>query len=147
MQNLDYLIKSIGISIRTAQEETEKFSLACYKEWFTEEVTPEGGINLKPKTICVALPSGENTYEKREIPIIALLNHHSLALEETRIRMSMVSRWDDNQQQMVVEMSPLTKDSDDSAITADRCEVELVFKRNPTGEGVSRYVDKFIRNI
>lgn len=145
MQHLDHFIKSIGIAIRSAQEETERYSLEAYKNWFVEEEAEDGDIRLKPKTIMVSLPKNDGTYAEKEIPIIALLNHHSLTLDETRIKMSLISRWDDHEQKLVVESGPISSEGDGKSL--DRCEVELIFKGSTSGEGVARYVDKFIRDI
>ena len=145
MQHLDHFIKSIGIAIRSAQEETERYSLEAYKNWFVEEETGDGDIRLKPRTIMVSLPKNDGTYAEKEIPIIALLNHHSLILDETRIKMSLISRWDDQEQKVVDESGPLGNEGDGKSL--DRCEVELIFKGSSSGEGVARYVDKFIRDI
>lgn len=148
MQNLDYFIKSIGIAIRSAQEATERYSLETYRSWFVEEENEDGEMTLRPITIKVTLPKNDGGYTDKEIPIIALLNHHSLTLDETRIKMSLIARWDDNQKSLVVESGPLPKESgEDGTKSLDRCEVELVFKGNQSGEGLARYVDKFIRDI
>jgi hypothetical protein len=148
MQNLDYFIKSIGIAIRSAQEETERYSLEAYKNWFVEGETEDGEATLKPKTITVSLPKNDGTYAEKEIPIIALLNHHSLILDETRIKMSLIARWDDHEKSLVVESGPIPKEGGESdSRSLDRCEVELIFKGSSSGEGIARYVDKFIRDI
>lgn len=148
MQTLDYFVKSIGIAIRSAQQETERYSLEAYQNWFVEEKDENGEVSLKPRTIIVSWPRNDGTYEPKRIPIIALLNHHSLTLDETKIRMSLISRWDEEKKQVIVESGPLPQESNgNNNQSIDRCEIELTFKGNPSGEGVARYIDKFVREI
>lgn len=149
MEKLDLLIENIGIAIRKAQAQTELFSLENYKNWFEEEEKEDGTVTLKPKMLMVSLPNPDgSTYYEEKIPIVALLNHHSLVLSETRIKMRIVSRWDINSGELMVEVGPFRKETEETPDPhSDACEIELVFKAKDGSEGTARYVDKFIRTI
>jgi hypothetical protein len=148
MEIIDDFVKSIGLAIRAAQDETERFSLELYKNWFIERQDEKTGeITIIPKTLKVAIPKSNGSFENVDIPIIALLNHHSLSLHETKIKISVIPRWDEEQHKFMICLGPVAKDDKNMEGTQDRCEIELIFKKNDNPEGISRYVDKFTKEI
>lgn len=147
MQIIDDFIKSIGIAIRSAQEEMERFSLELYRDWFIEQKNPDNGeVTIVPKAIKVAIPKSDGSHENKDIPIIALLNHYSLSLYETKLKMSVIPRWDAEQNKFTVSLGPIPKNEDGDSMQ-DRCDIELIFKKNDNPEGISRYIDKFTKEV
>jgi hypothetical protein len=145
--SIEELIKSLGVSVREAQYLINKFSLVKYAEYFTEEHRDSSTVVLTPRCISFPLP---HTDEKIDVPIITLVNHSSLELEEVEIKMVVNTSWNPKSQQVEVDVSPMVPgnklpEGDESSHNTTH--INLKFKIGPSAEGIAKHVESYYQEF
>jgi len=141
-QSIRNLIKSLGVSISEAQNDIDQFTLRKYANYFTEEKSEDGRITLIPKSVSLPLP---HTDEIIDIPIITLVNHTTLAIEEVEIRISVNASWNPQSEEVEIDVSPIvpTKDSaaTDGVNPHNMSQIILKFKTTVVAEGILKHAE------
>lgn len=144
------LVKSLGLSIQEAQHEINKYDLIKYSEYFTEEkMLNEDLMVLLPKCVSFPLP---NSDESIDIPIITLVNHNSLGLEEVEIKMDVNTTWNQTTQKVEIDVSPVASGAgetgqDPKTGSNNKTHIHLKFKARPTAEGISKHVEVYYQEF
>lgn len=143
---LEELLSTIGKSIRDTLKAVEEHSLTRYLEYFDSEEGSDGKLKLQPKTVTIPVPAADGTYEPREIPIVALMHHSSLQIEELRLKFHVHMDDEDDREgkaRVHARLVPLgVRSSHPGAEHAEEhssfADVEVFFKRGEPNEGVAR---------
>lgn len=150
MKSLGKLIDGISLSMKSAQEKIEEHTLQSYRKFFTEEEGEDGILTMRPVMVKIPLPDKNGNYVDTDIPIVALMQHNTLNLEEVRLKMNVrtVSTSDKSDDVDVEVVSNLTSESGEKTNSSGtNCEIELLFKSCQNQEGVSRITTKLIQMI
>lgn len=147
--SIQALIKSLGLAIQEAQHEINKYDLIKYSEYFTEQqVKEKDKMVLLPRCVSFPLP---NSTESIDIPIITLVNHNSLGLEEVEVKMEVNTAWNKDTQQVEIDVSPIqsdVKDSDYNGVNPhNKTNINLKFKARPSAEGISKHVEVYYQEF
>jgi hypothetical protein len=144
---LDDVIKGICIAIKDAQEAIDLYQLDQYKKCFAV-AEGEEAAGQAPRMLSLPIPQGDGSYKAKEIPIVTLMHHDSLHLDEVRFRMAVDSSWDEETSRMRIDMKSLSGETASDADNPKRHqEIELVFKRGESSEAVARLKDVFVKTI
>lgn len=134
------LMKGISKAIKEAQGHIEDCSTKNFYSYFEEQKGNEKDSgSLRSKTKIFQIPQSSGGYIERNIPVVSLVNHHSLQLEEVRLKMQVTSSWDNEKNKLMVTVEPIRHDLDANERKNEKyAEIELIFKRNDAPEGVQR---------
>lgn len=143
---MNELIAAIGVSVQKAQQTIEANGIDQFLSYFEEkEIRAKGNKAvlgqekeeneraLIPRTCKVILP-GENGEDIIEVPLITMLHHKSLKLDEARIKLNVKTQLIGDQ--INVEVDQIA--SNEEGLGCDRQQIELVFKSGEPAEGVAR---------
>lgn len=153
---LSDLLKGIGQAIKEAQEHIEGHSLTTFSSYFSQELSSESSIDgkekaLRPKMLKLPMPfRGE--YIEKEIPIVSMVNHDSLHLDEVRIKMQVTGSWgsksQDESRKLFVNVEPVQNECEAAnGKEVNYAEIELVFKRGNSPEGVAKVLSEQNKTI
>ena len=152
MADLDLLslLSAIGGAIKDAQRTLETVHLEHYLQHF-EQKEDDAGPFLQPKTIRLAVPQPNGENRMMEVPLVALVRHHALSLEQVTVRLAVGADVDKGTGRIRATLGPAPKpppeDADGKAAPQSRQEIELVFKRDDTPEGLARLSDEAVKLI
>lgn len=134
------LMKGISKAIKEAQAYIEDNSLEIFYSYFETQNSIERKEGpLRSKTKKFLIPNVEGMYIEKNIPVVSLVNHHSLQLEEVRLKMQVTGRWDNGTNKLMVNVEPIPHDLDSTKREDKKyAEIELIFKKNDAPEGVQR---------
>lgn len=88
-----------------------------------------------PKACKVVMPTG-NGDEVVQVPLIALMHHHTLQLQETRVKLNV--KTDLQNENLNVEIGAIPSGANGQGQDEHMHQIELVFKSTAPSEGVSR---------
>ncbi len=162
LHDLDDILTSIGHSIKQALDAVDQHSVTGFMNHFHSVKSADGSTQVKPKTVTVPLPKPDGTYAHREVPTASLVHHHSLQLDEMRLKFrvslshqegsktlkaeiksaGLPAQSSQDQNGHKTESSPTPTNSD-----SELAVIELHFKRGQAPEGVSRLVDQYHKNV
>lgn len=134
------LMNGISKAIKEAQELIEDQSRESFNRYFvTENTNANEPVPLRPKMMKIQIPNAAGEYIEKDVPIVSLVNHHSLQLEEVRLKMQVTGSWDNETDKLMVTIEPIRHDLDASERKYEKyTEIDLIFKRNNAPEGVQR---------
>ena len=138
------LMKGISKAIKEAQEQIEDYSIQSFSSYFvTENANAEKSSPLRPKMMKIPTPNATGGYSEQDIPIVSLINHYSLQLEEVRLKMQVTGNYDNETDKLMVTVEPILHNLDANERKDGKyTEIELVFKRNDAPEGVQRILTR-----
>lgn len=149
--NLDSLIAGLSLAIHQAQTALDKQVAAQYLSYFETlpPVPPALGEPaaqpaIRPRMVTLPIPLGPGHYQNREIPMVALVQHQSLALEEVHLKLWLGTSTNTKDGQLLVELGTPDKDGEGRSNVGA---IELHFKRQDRPEGMSRVTAEFIKRI
>jgi hypothetical protein len=144
---IQQLVKSLGISVQEAQHEIDKFALAKYSDYFTELKSQENDALtvMIPKCVSFPLPHGDSV----DIPIMTLVNHSSLSLDEVDIKMSVNTSWNPKTEQIEIDVSPIIPNEQNELRenTYNTTHLHLKFKTKSAAEGLSKHVESYYQQF
>lgn len=152
MADLDLfkLLTAVGSAVKEAQLELETSHLGHYLRHF-EQVEDENGPVLKPKMVRIEVPQPGGGVKLLSVPVVALVRHHALSLEQVTVRLAVTPAIDAETGHIRAALAPQAKLPTDAPDAQDakppRQEIELVFKRDDTPEGLARLSDEATRLI
>lgn len=129
---MDDLIAVVGSCVQRAQAAVEQAAVEQYMGYFERSVSTQRLADeekreemLVPRTLDVALPGEDRTVQ---VPVLALVNHNTLRLDQVKVRMNLIpTRLD--KEQMEVEAAPQGQEGHS---------LELVFQADGVNEAVAR---------
>lgn len=128
---LSQLIEAVGVAVQQAQSGVERTAVEEYLRYFRD---PEGkeqsgqGKLLFPQTVEVALPGEDGTLTPVSVPVVALVNHDPMRLEQVRVRLNIAPVLDGTGE-LQVSAAP-AQESGHS--------LELLFQAGEAGEAAAR---------
>ena len=132
---MDDLISAVGSCVQRAQAAIEQAAVDQYMEYFEQPVLSRGMPDedepdgmLKPRTLDVALPGEEGEDRTVQVPLVALVNHNTLRLDQVKVKMNIIPTTL-GQGQVEIEAAPPGKEGHS---------VELVFQADGVNEAVAR---------
>ncbi len=128
---LSDLIGAVGACVQQAQVLVERTAEREYLRYFHSPVEEgEGALRrvLIPQTVEVALPGGEGAEAVLPVPLVALVNHAPMRLEQVRVRLNIAPTLTERGTVEVEAASP--EEGGDS--------LELLFQAGEPGEGAAR---------
>lgn len=135
--DLENLITVVSSSVRQAQQNVEANNVAGYlNEYFEVTNDSEGTISPKTQSVCIKNLSSP----KIEVPIVSLVNHSSMCLDQVKIKMNVIMSANSSNQIGVALSSG--KEDGNNPITN---EIELIYKRNDPSEGISRVTQETLK--
>jgi Protein of unknown function (DUF2589). len=134
------LMNGISKAIKEAQELIEDQSRESFNRYFvTENTNKKDSVPLRPKMMKIQIPNVAGEYVEKNVPIVSLVNHHSLQLEEVRLKMQVTGSWDSETNKLMVTIEPIRHDLDANERKYEKyIDVDLIFKKNDAPEGVQR---------
>ncbi|WP_434425121.1 DUF2589 domain-containing protein [Nannocystis pusilla] len=150
---LDELLATISRGIGDTLRAVEDHALARYLDFFEAGPTTDGDTPLVPKTVSLPVPAADGSYQLRKIPIVALVNHHSLQIDELKLKFRLEldeAASEAGPVKILARLAPMRsyaapagpggKDGESAPTQpADSfAEVEVHFKRGETSEGIAR---------
>lgn len=128
---LSELIGAVGAGVQEAQALVERTAEREYLRYFqppAEEGAEGEGRALVPRTVKVTLPREDGTAAVLPVPLVALVNHAPLRLEQVRVRLN---------------IAPTLTGRGTVEVTAAPAEegghsLELLFQAGEPGEGAAR---------
>jgi Protein of unknown function (DUF2589) len=84
VESFDTLLGSIGTAVKQALQAVDEYAVESFMNNF--ELTGDEAQPLRPKMVDVPMPMPDGTFQVRQIPRLALMHHHSLRMDEIRIR-------------------------------------------------------------
>ncbi len=140
---LSQLLASLSVAVQKANEAVDAFAAESYLEQGYDPKScadQNGGQNngpmaLTPRTVAIAVPGEQET--SLNVPVTALMSHHTLQLDEVSMTLKIALREGDAAEPLVV-VDPGVKDN--------VSEIELHFKSAPPAEGAARIQDRNIRS-
>jgi hypothetical protein len=146
--NLNDLIGIIGKSLKEALDFVDEFSLNTFMSKFEEKPGDGNGpATIVPKTVKIPFPKPDGTYESKEIPVVSLLNHSSLQIEDLRIKMKVVFSSSAEENVLKAEVGPARPDNDEDEVKPEVAEIEVNFKRGLPPEGLARIATEFQKRV
>jgi len=138
--NIDSVIKGIAVAIKDAQGYIEDYSVKRFSDYFEEKKDKSSGAALiRPKMVRLPIPDAKGNYTEQDIPLVTLMNHHALNLDEVKLKMQVTGSWDDKSKKMMVNVEPIRRKEDsDKRKEVTYTEIELTFKRSDAAEGICR---------
>jgi len=140
------LLRGLGEAVRGAQVEVEASSVDKYRRLLAGGQTDASGES-RPEMISLPLPRPDGSYATRDIPIAALMHHHSVVLDEVRIRLSARLGWNEKEHKVTVELAPPRRPKDTEGSQEPFAEIELLLKRGDTPEGTTRTTKELLKTI
>lgn len=133
-------MEGISKAVKEAQELIEDQSRESFNRYFvTESIKENEPTALRPKMMKIQIPNVVGEYVEKNIPIVSLVNHHSLQLEEVRLKMQVSGSWNNEKNRLMVTIEPIRHDLDTDERKSEKyIELDLTFKRNDAPEGVQR---------
>lgn len=124
---LSELIGAVGAGVQEAQALVERTAEREYLRYFQPPAEGEGRA-LVPRTVKVTLPREDGTAAVLPVPLVALVNHAPLRLEQVRVRLN---------------IAPTLTGRGTVEVTAAPAEkgghsLELLFQAGEPGEGAAR---------
>ncbi|WP_420628425.1 DUF2589 domain-containing protein [Candidatus Leptofilum sp.] len=144
---LDNLLAALSISIHRANEILKESSIDEFSKYFDETHDEEGQVSsYTPTSIPLKVPAGDGSHKVIDVPIVALLHHHAMALENVKVEINLKTvYWEEENEMLAVRVGPLDQEENQpSGISAS---FVLDFKLNETPEGKSRTYDNFIKHL
>jgi hypothetical protein len=147
--NIDSIFKGIAQAVKDAQVHIEHYSVERFSSYFEEEKQEKDGTSiLRPKMVRMPMPNAKGEYIERDIPIITLMNHHALNLDEVKLKMQVSGSWDDKSNKLQVNVEPIRHKTDsDKGKEVAYTEIELVFRRADAAEGVCRTLKEHYKRM
>lgn len=146
MPSLKNLITALGTSINQAQAQIDLSVLDLYSKLFDSSHES----NPTPKTINLPVPSEDNNYELRKIPIPALLNYSSLSLDEVNLKICLSPAWNEESNEIDANFSARIPEGENVNRKSQRvtpCELNLNFKRHDHPEGIIKHVRELLKTL
>lgn len=140
------LLQGLGEAVRGAQVEVEAHSIQQYLKLLSGGQPDAAGV-AQPQMISLPLPQADGSYATRDIPVATLMHHHSVALDEVRIRLSAKLGWSDQEGKVTVELAAPKRPQDSEETQAAVAEIELVLKRGDASEGMARTMKELVKVI
>jgi hypothetical protein len=170
---MEQLLALVGRAILEAQQSLRAHELASYWRYFNA-ITPEGeatpavlagqedgaalprpeaaipadDLPLTPKLRRIRLPRPEGGGAQNELyaPVLSLVHHNALTLDEVRVRMKLAAVADEKTGALHVRVGPAGPSSPDASLqdkaqtapASGEHEIELVFRQNAPAEGIAR---------
>ncbi|MCY1013934.1 DUF2589 domain-containing protein [Nannocystis pusilla] len=149
---LDELLATISGGIGDTLRAVEDHALTRYLDFFEAGPTVDGETPLVPKTVSLPVPAADGSYQLRKIPIVALVNHNSLQIDELKLKFRLEldeAASQDGPVKILARLAPMRS----YAAPASRAgrtgrarrtpadsfaEVEVHFKRGEASEGIAR---------
>ena len=147
-QDLNNLVGGIGNSIREALHSLDAYNLHSFMQHFDSAPGEAGQADtVQPKTIALPMPTPSGKHETRHVPVVALLNHSSLQLQEIRIKLRVTLSSQEENKPLMAEVAPLKPQAGDEDTQPNTAEIELYFKRGDPPEGVSRVLTEYHKQL
>jgi hypothetical protein len=144
-------LTGISAAIQHAQSAIDSYQLNVYKDYIKEKKSAAGdGVEKNItvlKTISMPLPQPDGTCKVREIPLVTLINHDSLHLEEVRIKVSLSALWDEAENNMMVDLNMPYNKTEENETGKPQQQIELIFKRGESPEGIARVINELSKTI
>lgn len=134
------LVNEISKAIIEAQEQIEGYYRRNFNNYFeTENANAKESAPSRPKMTKIQIPNAAGEYVEKNIPIVSLVNHHSLQIEEVRLKMEVTGSWDNETDKLMVTVEPIRHDLDANERKYEKyIEIDLIFKKADAPEGVQR---------
>jgi hypothetical protein len=145
----DNIIQGLSQAIQKAQAAIDKYQYEVFKELLeVEEYQDDGKGNrirsVRTRTVSIPVFKPDGTSVVRDIPLVTLLKHDSLHLDEVKIKMAFRASWNDQSEGMTIDLVS-SGENDPAAEPAQ--EVQLVFKRGEPPEGIVRINNELTKII
>ncbi|NJD04184.1 MAG: DUF2589 domain-containing protein [Ruminiclostridium sp.] len=143
---LEAFIKTIGSSIQQARKAIEYNSVCSFfNQYFSSETIEDSNGEKKwvPKieNVSVSRPDGKKI--KMTVPVMALVNHSTMELDQVKIKVKIKVSTDQNSEKINVDVEGIENDQGGGA----QNELEFTFNRNVASEGISRINQQAINII
>jgi len=128
---LSELIAAVGVSVQQAQSRVERTAAEEYLGYFRapgENGAVGGEGALVPWTVEVSLPGEDGQAAPVAVPVVALVNHNPMRLEQVRVRMNIVPALTEGGG---VEVSAAPAGEEGNSL-------ELTFRAGEAGEAAAR---------
>lgn len=146
--DLDALIGGIGKSIKQALATVDEYGLQTFISHF--ESTPGAAGEppaLAPKMVTVPLPRPDGTYQARQIPVVALLHHSWLQIDELHVRMKVSMSTSEDSPRIKAEVGAAKREGSESPVHPETAEIDVSFKRGDPPEGLARIYTEYQKAI
>ena len=148
------LLKGICQAVDEAEELLDHYPITDFRRYFDEE-KHEGDTEkfLRPKMMKFLLPNGKGDYIEKDIPIVSLVNHNTMDLDEVKIDMKVTGRWtsepsDPLKKKLMVNLEPIQDNiGDEEKSHINYISIEMVFKRGCPPEGTARTLNEINKYI
>jgi hypothetical protein len=141
---IDKLIKEISNAIKDAQIHIENYALEAFQSCFMQKGSEkEEETACYPKMIKLPIPNSKGEFTEQDIPIVSLLHHHALFLDEVKLKLRVSCSLDTESENLHVNIEPTyhKKDTGEGK-EVSYADIELLFKRGETTEGISKIMQK-----
>lgn len=142
---LQELIQAIGSSVQQAQKMIEHNAAHhFFNQYFSsepiEDSNAEQAWHPKTENVCVTRPDGKKV--NMTVPIMTLVNHNTMALDQIRIKVNVKISVDQSTGNLNADVEGV--DNQEGGV---KNEIELTFNRNIPSEGISRVNQEAINII
>jgi hypothetical protein len=147
--NIDSIIKGIAVAIKDAQGYIENYSVKSFSNYFEEKKNKKNGKStIRPKMVRLPIPDAKGQYTEQDIPVVTLMNHHALNLDEVKLKMQVTGSWDDKSKKMMVSVEPIRRKTDsDKGKEVTYTEIEMIFRRSDAPEGICRTLKEHYKTM
>jgi hypothetical protein len=171
------LLATIGQAIFEAQQSIKAYELSSYWRYFSamtpdgdsapvrltgsgqpsmpDEATPDGSQPLMPKLqrIRIPYPDGNGAQNELNVPLLSLVHHSVLTLDEVKVRMKVSAFADEDSGALHVDVAPARhapagtsgQEHVGTVPAPNEHEIELVFRRDAPSEGVARITQEITK--
>ncbi|MDY3617642.1 DUF2589 domain-containing protein [Agathobaculum sp.] len=133
---LEELLKSISLSVQSAQNAMQEAEINNFLHFFENELQADGMDNVSvpapvsPKILPFCINQGN---PQLKVPLVSLTGHRSLSLDTVRVVLNVTAKADSEGVQ--VEVASVDNNEQQSH------QIALEFKQQEASEGVSRMLD------
>ncbi len=134
------LMTIIGTSINEAQQAIGQHHARAYlSEYYqSSAASADAAGPLEPKKVSISVSPPEAQGRAVSVPLLSLVNHQSLMLEQVTVKLHMRSQYNAESDEVRIETARVAPEDPASGDMPVPDTLELVFKAAPAGEGAAR---------
>jgi hypothetical protein len=145
----DDILTGLSQAIQKAQaaidaQHYETFKALLSAEENTEDDQGNRTQAIKSRTVLLPMLKPDGTTVVRKIPLVTLLKHDSLHLDEVRIKMAFRASWNEKTNGMSLDV---VIPAEGESAEGPSQEIQLVFKRGDPPEGIARVNNELTKII